>query len=199
MTEVNITEKILNQLKNEEWLYDLAKLSFLCWFFRTIYLKTMQVTTQENTHNKRVTALIGMLHTVFCILFTLHQRPSTLRGTAVLRVVMNSNQRGGNGKSWVLPVANLNKYLSNLHKYSGNGTDSSRSSQVWSQKVYMVKTIAVNLKLWLQFKTSHEIKEKSEGKGHFPPPPTVTTAGLAKCSGCEPATRAKQVTTLLSC
>lgn len=80
----------------------------------------MQVTTQQNTHDKRVTALIGMLHTVFCILFTLHQSPSTLRGTAAPRVVMNSNQKGvGNGKSWVLPVANLDKCLSNLNKYSG--------------------------------------------------------------------------------
>ncbi len=32
---------------------------------------------------------------------------------------------------------------------------------------YMVKTIAVNLKLRLNFKSSHEVKEKSEGKGHF--------------------------------
>lgn len=31
----------------------------------------------------------------------------------------------------------------------------------------MVTTIAVNLKLWLHLKTSHEVKEKSEGKGHF--------------------------------
>lgn len=84
----------------------------------------MQVTTQQNTHNKRVTALIGMLHS-FCILFTLHQSLSMLRGTAALRVVMNSNQRGGNGKREVFPVANLNKYLSNLTKYSGNGTASS--------------------------------------------------------------------------
>lgn len=61
---------------------------------------------------------------------------------------------------------------------------------------YMVETIAVNLNLWLLFKNSHEVKEKSEGKGHFFSQ-TVTTAGLAKWSGCEPATRTKQVTTLL--
>lgn len=40
------------------------------------------------------------------------------------------------GRAGSLPVANLNKYLANPHKYSGNGVDSSRSSQVRSQKVY---------------------------------------------------------------
>lgn len=34
-----------------------------------------------------------------------------LKGTAVPRVVMNSNRRGGNGKTRVPPVANLYKYL----------------------------------------------------------------------------------------
>lgn len=62
---------------------------------------------------------------------------------------------------------------------------------------YMVKTIAMNLKLWLHFKTSYEVKEKSEGKRSLFFLQTVTTTGLAKCSGCEPATRTKQVTTLL--
>lgn len=35
----------------------------------------------------------------------------------------------------------------------------------------MVKTIAVNFKLWLQFKTSRKVKEKSEGEGKGPPTP----------------------------
>lgn len=48
------------------------------------------------------------------------------------------------------------------------------------------------------FSNSHEVEEKSEGKGHFFFFfQTITTAGLAKWSGCEPATRTKQVTTLL--
>lgn len=76
----------------------------------------MHVTKQQNTHNKRVTALIGMLHAVSCILFILHQSLTTLRGTTVLRVVMNSKQRGGDGKSRVFAVVNLKRY-------SGNGAD----------------------------------------------------------------------------
>lgn len=72
---------------------------------------------------------------------------------------------------------------------------------------YTVETIAVNLKLGLRYlKTSHEVKEKSEGKRSLfffsltlSLLQTVRTAGLAKCSGCEPATRTKQVTTRLSC
>lgn len=83
-----------------------------------------------------------------------------LRGTTVLRVVMNSNQRGVNGKRWVLPVTNLNKYLSNLNKYkSGIGTDSSLFFPGMKPEGLMVNAIAVNGPM---------SREMSEAKGHFP-------------------------------
>lgn len=144
-----------------------------------------------------------MLHTVFCILFTLHQRPGTLRGTAVLRVVMNSNQRGGNGKSWVLSLwqmgANIYQTYTEILETEQTPVNLPRCEA----RRYIVETIAVNFEnSGCSFTPSHEVKEKSEGKGHFffsLLPQTVRTAGLAKCSGCEPATRTKQVTTRLSC
>lgn len=63
---------------------------------------------------------------------------------------------------------------------------------------YMVKTIAVNLKLWLCFQTAMRSRKSQKVKvTFFFFFQTITTAGLAKWSGCEPATRTKQVTTLL--
>lgn len=79
---------------------------------------------------------------------------------------MNSNQRGGHGKSWVFPVANLNNIYqtyTNILEMEQTPVDLPRCEA----RRYMVETIAVNLKLWLHFKTSLEVKEKSEGKGHF--------------------------------
>lgn len=145
-----------------------------------------------------------MLHTVFCILFTLHQRPGALRGTAVPGVVMNSNQRGGNGKSWVLlPVANLNKYLSNLHKYSGNGTrlqsifPGVKPEGMWSRLLLWIWNSGCVFFIFLKAAMRSRKSQKVKRSLFFFFSRLLTTAGLAKCSGCEPATRTKQVTTLL--
>ncbi|KAF6731066.1 hypothetical protein FQA47_005141 [Oryzias melastigma] len=110
---------LMQHHSNEGCLYKIVQLHV---GYRDNIPKTMQV-TKRNNHNKHGTALIGMLHTLFCIFFTLHQSRSALRSTAALRVVMNSNQAGGDGKSQVYPVASLNQYFNIQRKPGSSGQE----------------------------------------------------------------------------
>lgn len=83
-------------------------------FGTIIFLKTVQVTTQRNTHIKHVTAITGMLHTVFCKIFTLHYRPLPPHPfAAALREACT-----GTGEAFLgpfpAPVENPNQYLSRV-------------------------------------------------------------------------------------
>lgn len=75
-----------------------------------------------------------------------------LRGAAVLRVVMNSNQRGDHGKSWVLSCGKAELVFLKLTEIFWKMEQTPVYLPRCEARRYTVKTIAVNLKLWLHFK-----------------------------------------------
>lgn len=131
-----------------------------------------------------------MLHTVFCKIFTLHWRPQQ----QCWEWCIYRNRRGILGKSRGLSCSK-SKVI--FLKFSRRIRTAIRppSSQVRSRKLCGFKTIAVNFKLQLRFKNQLRGRGKSQKvKGRTPAPPRLCqTAGLAKCSGCEPATTTTQV------
>lgn len=117
-----------------------------------------------------------MVHTVFCILFTLHRRPSQLMGTVVFRVSWIAIREVVMGRAGAFSWQISTNIYRNLHKKSGNRSDSSWSSQVWSRKVCCLRLL-----LWISNSGCSLKPRKSQKAEVKAPPPHPKT--VATCSG----------------
>lgn len=186
--EIKKKGKTKEEEEGEEWWLDeIALTKFSALVIRTIYLKTMQVTTQQNNHNKHVTASTGMLGKQFSAYYSHYikslgarwrrGRGGWLGGAACWEWSWRKT-----GRSRVLPVAKKKKGNKWWSKLGTN--DSGQWSRIQlvfpgvkPEKWDSSQTIGVKRR---NIRLQHEVKKKTlKGHGgvHFfcfvflPPPP----------------------------